>query len=155
MWKWLRTNSEVFHALGAGATALAALAALIIIPLQIAAAEQIQLRQTARDMYRGFIAISIERPALANAEFCALKSADEQTAYEAYIEYMLYTTEQLMATNPQDWRGPMLGLMEDHRDFFCSITDWNGHDDAILEMIAEVRAACPAVPACAAPADLQ
>ncbi len=150
MWNWLDKNTNALQGLGAMVTALAALAALIIIPLQINAAEQIQQRQTAREMYRGFVQITLERPALASADYCALKTGDEVTAYGAYMEYMLYTGEQLMLAAAADWSGTLLDLFGGHRSYFCAQDDWAGYDPAIQALIAQVRLDCPAAPGCTA-----
>jgi hypothetical protein len=152
MWAWLVKNSEVLEGTGALVTALAALAALIIIPLQIGAAEKIQQRQAARDLYRGLVTISIERPALVNSNYCSLSKPDDVTAYAAYIEYILYTAEQLMASDGASWRAPLLGLMDDHSEYFCAQTELAGYDASVSAMISELRSVCPEVPNCTGPA---
>jgi hypothetical protein len=150
MWKWLRHNVEPLQGMGAIVTALAAMTALVVIPLQIRAADNIQMRQTARDMYRGFLQLTLERPALANSDFCTATLPDEAIAYSAYMEYMLYTGEQLMITAPEDWASTLQGLMEGHANYFCAQTDWSGYHLAIQELILTVKADCPSPPECGA-----
>jgi hypothetical protein len=149
-WKWLGDHTNALQGLGAVVTAAAALAALVIIPLQISAAEQIQLRQTARDMYRGFVQLTLERPALANADYCALKTPEEVTAYESYIEFLLYTAEHNLRVAEGDWRGPLLATMRDHLPFFCAFEEWDFHSPEVVSLIAEIQTLCPATPACTA-----
>lgn len=148
MWTWLDKNTNALQGLGAVITALAALAALIIIPLQINAAEKIQRRQAARDLYRGLIAMTIERPALATADYCTIAGADAVTAYTSFVELMLYTGEQVMAVHPEDWRDPLMAMLADHRNYFCASDDWAGHDAAIQQIIYDLRASCPAPALC-------
>lgn len=148
MWDWLRRHSGALQGLGALVTALAALAALVIIPLQIRAAEQIQMRQTTRDMYRGFVLLGIERPNLASAEFCDQKTTTDITAYVSYMEFMLYTGEQMMATSPAEWEGTLAELLAMHQDYFCASDDWFGYSTAVQGLISDLRQTCPAQPAC-------
>ncbi len=151
MWQWLKAHSDAVQALGALITALAAITAVIVIPLQIRAAEAIQQRQAAREMYRNLIALTIERPALANSAYCDLRQPDEITAFSAYIEFILYTAEQLLATNPEEWRGPLHAMLGEHRDFFCAGSDWHSYDLAVQQIIADLRQFCPPVPVCTVP----
>lgn len=151
MWHWFKSHSEALQALGALVTALAALAALVVIPLQIRAAEAIQQRQAAREMYRNLVALTIERPALVNSEYCDLRQPDQITAFSAYVEFLLYTAEQLMATDPTSWRSPLLGMMEEHITFFCADDDWQTYERAVQDLIEHLRQSCPPVPVCTAP----
>ncbi|MDZ7906265.1 MAG: hypothetical protein U5N55_11210 [Cypionkella sp.] len=151
LWKWLDDHSHALQGLGAGVTAAAALVALVIIPWQIRAAEQIQLRQAARDMYRGFVQLTLERPAIANADYCALKTADDVTAYESYMEFFLYTAEHNMLVAPDDWRAPLMATMTRHKSFFCAFTEWDWHEDVVQEMIFELRKGCSLPAPCAQP----
>ena len=100
MRNWLTRNAEPLEAVGAIATAFAALTALVVIPYQVAQADRIQRDQTAREIYREFLSLTVQKPELANADYCAMKDPKEQTAYAAYVEYLLYTSEQMIDTSP-------------------------------------------------------
>ena len=100
---WLRRNAEPLGAIGAIATAFAALSALIIIPVQIGEADRIQRDQTAREIYREFLNLTVQKPELAQADFCTMYDAKDIAAYGAYVEYALYTAEQMVGSSP-DWR---------------------------------------------------
>ena len=73
---WLRRNAEPLGAIGAIATAFAALSALIIIPVQIAETDRIQRDQTAREIYREFLNLTVQKPELAQADFCTDQQQD-------------------------------------------------------------------------------
>lgn len=148
MWTWLRKNSEPLEGLAAAITAIAALIALIVIPWQIAAADRITRAQTAREIYREFVGLTVQKPELANADFCAIKDANTKTAYTAYMEYMLYTAEQVMDTNPEDWRGPMTAYLQDHMPFLCAFPGWDQHAESVAGIIAELRLGCAEVQSC-------
>ena len=106
---WLGRNAEPLGAIGAIATAFAALSALIIIPVQIGEADRIQRDQTAREIYREFLNLTVQKPELAQADFCTMSDAKDIAAYGAYVEYALYTAEQMVASSP-DWRAPMAAI---------------------------------------------
>ena len=125
---WLARNAEALEAVGAIATAFAALTALVVIPYQVAQADRIQRDQTAREIYREFLNLTVQKPELANADFCALTVPDQITAYSAYVEYLLYTAEQMVATSP-DWRVPMAGYLKDHATYLCSPDVWDAQGD--------------------------
>ena len=72
---WLKRNSAALEAIGAIATAFAALVALMIVPYQIHQADRIQRDQTAREIYREFLNLSVQKPELAQA----IQSADLDT----------------------------------------------------------------------------
>ncbi|HRM75069.1 MAG TPA: hypothetical protein PLI13_10275, partial [Paracoccus sp. (in: a-proteobacteria)] len=63
---WLTRNSEALGAVGAIATAIAAVTAVIVIPYQVAQADRIQRDQTAREIYREFLNLTVQKPELAN-----------------------------------------------------------------------------------------
>ncbi|MBK8458372.1 MAG: hypothetical protein IPL47_15745 [Phyllobacteriaceae bacterium] len=148
MWAWVNRNAEGLQAVGGLVAALFALTALIVIPWQINQADRIQREQGARDIYREFLNISIANPKLANADWCALSDANDKAAYEAYVEYLLYATEQLVGVDA-DWRAPMATWMADHAPYVCGRGDWEAYTPAVQELIAEFTARqCQAVQPC-------
>ncbi len=149
MWSWMDENSDALQGLGAVVTSLAALAAIIIIPLQIEASENIQQRQAARDMYRGFVQLTLERPKLANSDYCELTDPDEATAYASYMEYMMYTAEQLIKASAEDWTSTMQELFALHSQYFCAQEGWDGYNAEINALIDTVRENCDLPPDCA------
>lgn len=111
------------EAIGAIATAFAALTALVVIPYQVAQADRIQRDLTAREIYREFPSLTMQKPELANADYCALKDPKDQTAYAAYVEYLLYTSEQMIDTS-DDWCALMAGYLRDHMAYLGNEGVW-------------------------------
>lgn len=140
---WLTRNAEALGAVGAIATAFAALTALVVIPYQVAQADRIQRDQTAREIYREFLNLTVQKPELANADYCALKDAGQITAYAAYVEYLLYTAEQMIDTSP-DWRTPMASYLRDHMAYLCSEDIWDAQSPDIKDLVAELALTCEA-----------
>jgi hypothetical protein len=138
---WLKRNSEALEALGGIATAFAALTALIVIPYQIAQSDRIQRDQTAREIYREFLNLTVQKPDLANADYCALTDAGQKTAYIAYVEYLVYTAEQMVDTSP-DWRGAMASYLVDHMAYLCSQGVWDAQSSDIKDLIADLALTC-------------
>ncbi|MEH7827172.1 hypothetical protein [Gemmobacter denitrificans] len=141
MFDWLKRNAEPLSALGGLATSFAALTALIVIPYQVGQADRIQRDQTAREIYREFLNLTVQKPELAEADFCALKDPTRITAYSAYVEYLLYTAEQMIATSP-DWRAPMASYLGDHMSYLCSVGVWDAQSPDIRDLVAELGLSC-------------
>lgn len=137
---WLRRNAEPLGAVGAIATAFAALSALIVIPYQIHQADRIQRDQTAREIYREFLNMTVQKPELAEGDFCAMTGAKDIAAYGAYVEYALYTAEQMAATSPE-WRAPMAGYLEDHLPYLCA-PDGLGAREGVGDVLDDLGLAC-------------
>jgi hypothetical protein len=138
---WLKRNSEALEALGGIATAFAALTALIVIPYQVAQSDRIQRDQTAREIYREFLNLTVQKPELARADYCSLTDVNQKTAYAAYVEYLLYTSEQMIDTSPE-WRGPMASYLEDHMAYLCSEGIWDAQLPDIKDLVAELALSC-------------
>ncbi len=147
MRNWLTRNAEALEAVGAIATAFAALTALVVIPYQVTQADRIQRDQTAREIYREFLNLTVQKPELANADYCALTDANQTTAYAAYVEYLLYTSEQMIDTSPE-WRAPMASYLEDHMAYLCSEGVWDAQSPDIKDLVAELALSCEAETQC-------
>ena len=138
MRNWLTRNAEALGALGAIATAFAALTALVVIPYQVGQADRIQRDQTAREIYREFLNLTVQKPELANADYCTLKDETHRTAYSAYVEYLLYTAEQMIDTS-DEWQKPMENYLAEHKSYLCSLA---AHDSELVEIGAEIGVIC-------------
>lgn len=147
MLDWLRRNSEALGALGGLATAFAALTALVVIPYQVAQSDRIQRDQTAREIYREFLNLTVQKPDLANADYCALTDPGQKTAYAAYVEYLIYTAEQMIDTSP-DWRAPMASYLGDHMAYLCSEGVWDAQSPDVADLLAELGLSCAAESQC-------
>lgn len=138
---WLIRNTEPLQAVGALATAFAALTALVVIPYQVAQADRIQRDQTAREIYREFLNLTVQKPELASANYCAMKDNTQITAYAAYVEYLLYTAEQMIDTAPA-WRAPMAGYLAAHMPYLCDPQNREAQAPDIKALIAELALSC-------------
>ena len=78
MFGWLESNSRALQALAGLITALLALLALIGVKWQIDASFDSQREQSARDIYREFLNLSISNPEFADPDYCALKASPKR-----------------------------------------------------------------------------
>lgn len=147
MLAWLKRNSAALSALGGLTAAVAALVALIVIPYQIGQADLIQRDQTAREIYREFLNLTVQKPELAHADYCSMKDANRITAYSAYVDYMLYTAEQMIDTSPT-WKAPMARYLSDHLAYLCDETGKEGQASEIRELMSELGLQCITATAC-------
>ena len=112
----------------------------MVIPYQVAQADRIQRDQTAREIYREFLNLTVQKPELATADYCALKDTNQTAAYSAYVEYMLYTAEQMVATSP-DWQKTMLGYLTAHAGYLCD-PEVQAASDGMAGLVAGLGLAC-------------
>lgn len=122
------------------ATAFAALTALVVIPYQVAEADRIQRDQTAREIYREFLNLTVQKPELATADYCGLTDPTRIAAYSAYADYLLYTADQMVETSPA-WRGTMASYLKSHMSYLCSPEIRAANDD-VEGLIADLGLTC-------------
>ncbi len=146
---WLTRHAAPLEALAALITALVAVAALIAVPLQIRANEKVQAEQSAREIYREFVALSVQKPELADPDICALRSdAKQQTSYAFYVEYMLYTAEQVVELDPS-WGQTMAEYFAPHGAAICEKSDLSAYSDNLARLISAFQTTgCPAPVTC-------
>lgn len=130
---WLEKHVGAIQAVTAIVTVLLALSALVGVKLQIDASARLQREQSARDIYREFLSLSISKPEFAAPQYCAIIGSPAEAAYESYVEYMLYTAEQSISANP-DWQPVFETTMIAHRDYLCTISEWSGYSGEVEEM---------------------
>jgi len=145
MKRWLEQHAKAVQALAAIVTMLAAVAALIGVKVQIDASAQQAREQSARDIYREFLSLSIARPELSEPDHCAISGSPMEVAYENYLEYTLYTAEQLRSVSP-DWDATMLDHLAAHRAALCAPGDWSDDTAAVRALLAQFKASQCAEP---------
>lgn len=146
--KWLDGHAGAIQALTAMLTVLIALGALVGVKLQMDASERLQREQSARDIYREFLNLSISKPEFATPNYCAMTAEKDIAAYENYVEYMLYTADQTVAADP-DWKRVFISSMGPHKDYLCSIKDWSVYSDDVEDLGAAFRTgSCASVKPC-------
>jgi hypothetical protein len=138
MRRLLARNLQYVQALTAILTAIAAVAALIGIKVQIDANNRQQQEQSAREIYREFLNLSISRPEFADPDYCAIAGGPNAGAYENYVEYMLYTADQLLSVSP-DWEATIAEHAASHRDFLCTQQDWSDDSAQIRSFMREFQ----------------
>lgn len=145
---WLYRNSNTLQALAALVTAAVAVVALIGVKLQVDASYRVQREQSAKEIYRELLNISIANPEFASPNHCALKQSPKFPAYESYVEYVLYTAEQVIEMDAS-WSSTMEAHLEAHADYICS-SDATGENSAAVDaLLSSFKArACKTVPTC-------
>ncbi len=146
---WFDRHGQALQALAAVMAVLVAVAALVGVKLQIDAATRVQREQSARDIYREFLNLSISKPELADPDYCAIRGGGQDVAYRNYVDYLLYTSEQMLSVSPE-WEGALAEHLEPHAAYLCGISDWSDYPDPVRAMIARARPKLcdPASPAC-------
>ena len=149
MKKWLEANFKALQAMAAIVTMVAAVAALVGVKMQIDANARQQREQSARDIYREYLNLSISKPEFSNPDYCAIMGTANEGAYEDYVEYLLYTSEQLLAAMP-DWEPTLSARLTPHKELLCGETDWDEVTPAVQAMIQrfKVRQCSKFVTAC-------
>lgn len=138
MKKWLERHAKAMQSVGVIVTILAAVGALVGVKFQIDASARQQREQSARDIYREFLNLSISKPEFANPDYCAIRGTANEAAYEIYVEYLLYTSEQILQTLP-DWQETMEQRLLPHRELLCSQGDWTGDAPEVQQLIGDFR----------------
>jgi hypothetical protein len=136
--KWLESRAKAIQAFGAIVTMIAALAAVIGVKLQIDANARQQREQSAREIYREYLALSIARPEFSNPDFCAINGTASEGAYEDYVEYLLYTSEQVLEAMPQ-WEPTLAARLAPHKALLCGEADWGEEAPPVQAMIRRFR----------------
>jgi Tfp pilus assembly protein PilV len=139
MMGWLNRNGEGLQAFGAILTAVLALIALIGVKVQIDSAARQQQAQSARDIYREFLNLSIQNPRLADPDYCGLSTSSEKNGYFNFVAYMLYTSEQVLEMDAE-WQPVVADLFETHGAAICTITDLETYSPAVSARIIAFQA---------------
>jgi hypothetical protein len=139
MRKWLESRAKALQALAAIVTICAAVAALIGVKVQIDANARQQREQSARDIYREYLNLSISNPEFSNPDYCTIQGSTNEGAYEDYVEYLLYTSEQVLAAMP-DWEPTLSARLTPHKELLCGEADWGEETRAVRTMIGRFRA---------------
>lgn len=135
---WFDKHGNAAQGIAAIATAFIALSALIGVKLQIDAAARTQQEQSARDIYREFLNLSINKPEFAEPDYCTIKGTPQEPAYKNYVDYLLYTSEQMLSVSPE-WESTLAEHLEPHEQYLCGATNWSGYPDNVSAMIIRAK----------------
>lgn len=135
---WLKRNASTVEAGAAAVTALVAILALVGVKMQIDASRAQTQAQTARDLYREYLTLSIQYPQFAHPAACPAWTAKDATAYEGYVDYLLYTAEQTIEMDPS-WQPVMEDALAAHSTAVCQLDAQDSYTDAVARMIAKLH----------------
>lgn len=148
MWSWISERAAALQAVMATLTLAVALLALLGVKWQIDASERLQQEQSARDIYREFLSLSISRPELAEPEDVCSLDAAQRASYGSYVEYMLYTAEQAISAD-DSWKPVFTERLTGHEQYICALSDLSTYEAAVRTLIAEFKAkACTQIKPC-------
>lgn len=138
--EFLNRNSGAIQAISAILTVLLALGALIGVKMQIDAADRIQRAQSARDIYREFLNLSVANPKFSDPAYCTIRKGGDYGAYESYVNYLLYTSEQLLSVD-EEWKEVLKADLAPHTLAICEMEDAEvaGHTDEVQLLLKELR----------------
>lgn len=143
---WFDKHGAAIQGIGAIVTVFIAAAALVGVKIQIDAAARTQQTQSARDIYREFLTLSISKPEFAEPDYCTIKDGPQAPAYHNYVDYLLYTSEQMLAVSP-DWEPALSQHLAAHEQYICAIKDWSDYPDNVEAMVGRFRTkACKGLP---------
>lgn len=145
-------SHELRHAAHLSAIITAALAALalVIAIWQIKASEASQREASARDAYKEYLKIIIERPDLADLNLpSGLSLSARQASREALISYFLYSAEQVYEAFPEDpaWHAAIQTDVCEMASGLGSAGarhNWQEHSGEFAEFIRQSLEECPA-----------
>ena len=141
-------NAEAIQAIAGFLTFLVALGALIGIKFQLDGARILAQEQSARDIYREFLSLSIAQPQFSKPDYCAIVGTPQETAYENYVDYMLYTAEQNIDAD-LDWKPVFTEVFANHNQYLCSVDIAANLSDETKYFIKEYKArTCAAIKPC-------
>ena len=146
---WFDKHGNAVQAAASITTALIALSALIGVKVQIDAAARMQQEQSARDIYREYLNLSINKPEFAKPDYCAIKDGPQNAAYQNYVDYLLYASEQILVVSPE-WESALSDHLEAHDQYLCDVSDWSDYPETVRKLVVKVKArVCQkAAPAC-------
>lgn len=135
---WFDKHGNAVQGIAAIITVLIAVSALVGVKVQIDASAKTQQVQSARDIYREFLTLSISKPEFAEPDYCAIKGTPQEAAYKYYVDYLLYTSEQMLAVSP-DWEAALSEHLEAHAEYICGVPNWFNYPETVGGMMSKVR----------------
>ncbi len=95
------TRLEKAGQLSSIGTAFLAVVGLWVAVLQIRASEQTQREASARDSYKEYLKLAMEKPEFAEARL-GKSTTSTKASYAWFVEYFLYSAEQIYQSFPND-----------------------------------------------------
>lgn len=101
-------------------TPFIAIAAVVIALVQIEAGETTQRKASARDAFKEYLKLAIERPEFADARLGKLAQTENgRSSYSWFVSYFLFSAEQVYESFPDDpeWRAALSNQICYHTDY--------------------------------------
>jgi hypothetical protein len=148
-WSRLREEAEFLAAMATMFAGIISLGAFLVVFYQMKATEHLENRSFARELYKELVAIQIEHPDVVSVDWSKKDSytSEQQIAYEAYIEFILYTADHLLELDPK-WKMVMKAWLEQEVVYLCDIGGFIEFSLPVQELTAEIMAG-----QCVAPSD--
>lgn len=135
---WFDKHGTAVQGIAAITTTLIAFSALIGVKVQIDAAARAQQEQSARDIYREYLNLSISKPEFSEPDYCAIQGGPQEAAYKNYVDYLLYTSEQMLSVSPE-WQGTLSDHLEAHEQYLCGVSDWSSYPENVEALVTKVK----------------
>jgi hypothetical protein len=132
---WLEKHNKAIQAVAAVVMAAVAVLALVGVKLQVDASYRVQREQSAKEIYRELLNISIANPDYAAPDYCALKQSPKFAGYESYVDYVLYTAEQVIDMDVS-WSATMEQYLQEHVDYLCA-ADTIGENSLAVDILLQ------------------
>lgn len=147
--KWISRHAAFLEAVSAVVTALIAVIALVAVKFQLDAADALQRAQSARDAYRSHLALAVAHPRYARPDnVCELLNANEAGAYEAFVDHLLYSAEQMLNVEA-GWEYTFLTALQDHASYICSSADDLADEESVERLLRQFKLEqCADIPLC-------
>lgn len=136
--RFITQHSAALQAIAALLTVVLAAFALVGVKWQIDASDRMQRAQSARDIYREFLNVSIANPDFSQPDYCSLAKGPKLGAYESYVDYLLYTSEQLLAVDAE-WTPVFKQALQPHARAICDINDRSGYTDEVKTLVDQFQ----------------
>ncbi|MFT4715944.1 MAG: hypothetical protein ACI861_000608 [Paracoccaceae bacterium] len=146
---WLNRNGQGIEAIAASITALVAIGALFGVKFQLDENERQQRNVSARASYQSHLALAVANPDFAQpVGGCALLESNRALAYQAFVDHLLYSAEQMLAVE-EGWEPVFLEHLVTHKDILCSANVLGGDTLALDNLLTEFKTTvCLKTPSC-------
>lgn len=144
---WFNRNAAALEAGAACVTAIVALAALIGVKVQLDEGDRLARAATARDAYRGHLALAVANPAFAQPDLCTLDETSV-VAYQSFVDHLLYSAELMLETE-EGWATVFSEQLAPHAAYLCMADAPRGDTTAVISLLANFKAShCEGVTLC-------
>jgi len=95
---------------------------IVFVLYQIDTLERVNRTAGARQIYLGYVEKEFQYPQFANPDYERIKqsSAEDQTRYDSFVSYMLYSCEEALAAfKTREWRVTCEEEVKPHLPYLC------------------------------------